>query len=96
MRHNSLNYVWRLAGTASLRRSLRRARFALTTFPSSVYDPAGPSATERNQVPIHLLFALCPHAVFLRLIDLEVSGAEKPGTVRESHRRKPSFALDGL
>ena len=81
MRHNSLNYVWRLAGTGIAFAALfgGGALLALTTFPIvHLTTPPGHRRRERNQVLIHLLFRFYVRMLqFLGLIDLEVSGAEK-------------------
>jgi 1-acyl-sn-glycerol-3-phosphate acyltransferase len=55
------------------------ALLALTTFPIvHLTTPPGHRRRERNQVLIHLLFRFYVRMLqFLRLIDLEVSGAEK-------------------
>jgi 1-acyl-sn-glycerol-3-phosphate acyltransferase len=81
VRHNSLNYIWRLAGTGVAFAALfgGGALLALTTFPIvHLTTPPGHRRRERNQVLIHLLFRFYVRMLqFLRLIDLEVSGAEK-------------------
>lgn len=81
MRLNRLNYIWRLAGTGVAFAALfgGGALLALTTFPIvHLTTPPGNRRRERNQVLIHLLFRFYVGMLqFLRLIDLEVSGAEK-------------------
>jgi 1-acyl-sn-glycerol-3-phosphate acyltransferase len=81
VRLNRLNYIWRLAGTGVAFAALfgGGALLALTTFPIvHLTTPPGPRRRERNQVLIHLLFRFYVRMLqFLRLIDLEVSGAEK-------------------
>ena len=81
MRHNRLNYIWRLAGTGVAFAALfgGGALLALTTFPIvHLTTPPGHRRRERNQVLIHLLFRFYVRMLqFLGLIDLEVSGAEK-------------------
>lgn len=81
MQLNRLNYIWRLAGTGVAFAALfgGGALLALTTFPIvHLTTPPGNRRRERNQVLIHLLFRFYVGMLqFLRLIDLEVSGAEK-------------------
>jgi 1-acyl-sn-glycerol-3-phosphate acyltransferase len=81
VQHNGLNYIWRLAGTGVAFAALfgGGALLALTTFPIvHLTTPPGNRRRERNQVLIHLLFRLYIGMLqFLRLIDLEVSGADK-------------------
>jgi len=76
-----LNYVWRLAGTGIAFAALfgGGALLALTTFPLvHLTTPADNRRRERNQVLIHVLFRFYVGMLrFLRLIDLQVSGAEK-------------------
>src|SRR5260370_15994900 len=78
---NSLDYLWRLAGTGIAFAVLfgGGALLALTTFPIvHLTTPSGNRRRERNQFLIHLLFRLYVIMLrFLRLIDLQVLGAEK-------------------
>lgn len=78
---NSLNYIWRLAGTGIAFAALfgGGALLALTTFPIvHLTTPSGRRRRERNQLLIHILFrAYVGMLQFLRLIDLQVSGAER-------------------
>ena len=81
MPFNSLNYLWRLAGTGIAFAALfgGGALLALTIFPIvHLMTPPGNRRRERNQFLIHLLFRFYVIMLrFLRLIDLEVLGAEK-------------------
>jgi 1-acyl-sn-glycerol-3-phosphate acyltransferase len=78
---NSLGYLWRLAGTGIAFAALfgGGALIALTIFPIvHLTTPPGNQRRERNQFLIHLLFRLYVMMLrLLRLIDLEVSGAER-------------------
>jgi len=78
---NSLDYLWRLAGTGIAFVLLfgGGALLALTTFPIvHLTTPSGNRRRERNQFLIHLLFRGYVFMLrFLRLIDLQVLGAER-------------------
>ena len=78
---NTLDYLWRLAGTGMAFAALfgGGALIALTIFPIvHLMTPPGNRRRERNQLLIHLLFRFYVMMLrSLRLIDLEVLGAEK-------------------
>ena len=77
----SLNYLWRLAGTGIAFATIfgGGAVLALTAFPIvHMITPPGHQRRERNQFLIHHVFRLYVRMLqLLRLIDLEVEGAEK-------------------
>ena len=79
--NSGLGYLWRLAGTGIAFATLfgGGALIALAIFPIvHVTTPQDNRRRERNQVLIHLLFRFYVMMLrFLRLMDLEVSGAEK-------------------
>ncbi len=78
---NSLDYLWRLVGTGIAFALLfgGGALLALTTFPIvHLTTPSGNRRRERNRFLIHILFRGYVFMLrFLRLIDLQVLGAEK-------------------
>src|SRR5258708_33357506 len=78
---NGLDYLWRLVGTGIAFALLfgGGALLALTTFPIvHLTTPSGNRRRERNQFLIHILFRGYVFMLrFLRLIDLQVLGAEK-------------------
>lgn len=81
MTPNRFNYLWRLAGTGIAFATLfgGGALLALTAFPIvHLVTPPGHQRRERNQLVIHYVFRVYVRMLqLLRLIDLEVEGAEK-------------------
>jgi 1-acyl-sn-glycerol-3-phosphate acyltransferase len=78
---NKLDYLWRRAGTGMAFAMLfgGGALLALTAFPVvNLMTPSGSRRRERNRFLIHIMFRFYVGMLqFLRLMDLEVEGAEK-------------------